>query len=60
MPARPRRRDLRPGVLGQDDARAARRRPRPEEGGMAAFIDAEHALDPSWAKKLGVDIDDCS
>jgi len=23
-------------------------------GGVAAFIDAEHALDPSWAKKLGV------
>lgn len=27
-------------------------------GGMAAFIDAEHALDPSYAKKLGVDIDE--
>ena len=26
-------------------------------GGTAAFIDAEHALDPSWAKKLGVDLD---
>ncbi len=26
------------------------------EGGMAAFIDAEHALDPLYAKKLGVDI----
>ena len=26
-------------------------------GGMAAFIDAEHALDPSYAKRLGVDID---
>ena len=25
--------------------------------GMAAFIDAEHALDPGYAKKLGVDID---
>lgn len=25
--------------------------------GIAAFIDAEHALDPSYAKKLGVDID---
>jgi len=25
--------------------------------GIVAFIDAEHALDPSWAKKLGVDID---
>ncbi len=26
-------------------------------GGVAAFIDAEHALDPAYAKKLGVDID---
>lgn len=25
--------------------------------GIAAFIDAEHALDPSWAKKLGVELD---
>ena len=25
-------------------------------GGVAAFIDAEHALDPTWARKLGVDI----
>ncbi len=27
-------------------------------GGMAAFIDAEHALDPGYAKKLGVNIDE--
>lgn len=27
-------------------------------GGVAAFIDAEHALDPSYAKKLGVNIDE--
>ena len=26
-------------------------------GGTAAFIDAEHALDPSYARKLGVDVD---
>lgn len=26
-------------------------------GGVAAFIDAEHALDPSYAEKLGVDVD---
>src|ERR1035438_3253801 len=26
-------------------------------GGIAAFIDAEHALDPDYAKKLGVDTD---
>lgn len=29
-----------------------------KEGGTAAFIDAEHALDPMWAQKLGVNIDD--
>lgn len=28
-----------------------------KESGIAAFIDAEHALDPSWAKKLGVDLE---
>src|SRR5271166_499491 len=28
-----------------------------KKGGMAAFIDVEHALDPSYARKLGVDID---
>src|SRR5713226_3988166 len=29
----------------------------PESGGQAAFIDAEHALDPAYARKLGVDVD---
>ncbi len=29
-----------------------------KNGGAAAFIDAEHALDPSYAKKLGVNLDD--
>jgi len=28
-----------------------------KKGGIAAFIDAEHALDPSWARKLGVDLE---
>src|SRR6184192_3320546 len=27
-------------------------------GGMAAFVDAEHALDPIYAKRLGVNLDD--
>src|SRR4051794_39240971 len=26
-------------------------------GGVAAFIDAEHALDPSWAKRIGVELE---
>ena len=29
-----------------------------KNGGTAAFVDAEHALDPVYAKKLGVDIDE--
>ncbi len=28
-----------------------------KQGGVAAFIDAEHALDPEYARKLGVDVD---
>ena len=29
-----------------------------KKGGMAAFIDAEHALDPSYAQRLGVNVDE--
>ena len=29
-----------------------------KQGGVGAFIDAEHALDPDYAKKIGVNIDD--
>ncbi|PKL72709.1 recombinase RecA [Candidatus Kuenenbacteria bacterium HGW-Kuenenbacteria-1] len=29
-----------------------------KQGGIAAFIDAEHALDPEYAKKIGVNIDE--
>src|SRR5690606_9393261 len=29
-----------------------------KSGGACAFVDAEHALDPSYARKLGVDIDE--
>lgn len=28
-----------------------------KDGGVAAFIDAEHAMDPTWARKLGVDLE---
>jgi recombination protein RecA len=28
-----------------------------KQGGVAAFIDVEHALDPTWAKKIGVDLE---
>ena len=56
--ARPGRGDLRPGVLRQDHARPARDRQAQRSGGTAAFIDAEHALDPAYAGKLGVNIND--
>ena len=29
-----------------------------KKGGIAAFIDAEHALDPDWARKIGVNVED--
>src|SRR5471030_284819 len=29
-----------------------------KHGGVAAFIDAEHALDPIWAERLGVKLDE--
>ncbi len=29
-----------------------------KSGGVAAYIDAEHALDPTWAKRIGVNLDD--
>lgn len=29
-----------------------------KEGGVVAFIDAEHALDPTWAEKIGVNLQD--
>ena len=28
-----------------------------KSGGVAAFIDAEHAFDPSWAKRIGIDLE---
>lgn len=34
-------------IIGQEQKR----------GNLCAFIDAEHSLDPTWAKKLGVDVD---
>ncbi len=29
-----------------------------KSGGVAAFIDAEHAMDPAWARTIGVNLDD--
>ena len=57
FPAGPDHRDLRPRVERQDDAGPAFVAAAQQAGGIAAFIDAEHALDPSWAKKLGVSLE---
>ena len=51
------RRDLRPGKLGQDHPLPAYHRRGPETGGICGFIDVEHALDPVYAAKIGVDVD---
>ena len=58
MPARPDRRDLRPGVLRQDDAVYHIIAEAQKLGGVCAFIDAEHAMDPLYAKNIGVNIDE--
>ena len=58
MPQRPDRRDLRPGVLGQDDADLPHHRPGQARGGVCAFVDAEHAIDPVYARRIGVDTDE--
>ena len=57
-PARPDHGDLRPGVVGQDDALPARPRRGPAAGGVVAFIDVEHALDPGYARACGVNVDE--
>jgi hypothetical protein len=51
-------RDLRPGILRQDHAHPADHRRVPEGRWHRAFIDAEHALDPTYAQKLGVNVDE--
>ena len=45
------------GRRRQNDSVPARDRRGAERGGTAAFIDAEHSLDPSYARKLGVDVE---
>ena len=55
LPARPHRRDLRARELTARRRHAARLANAQKAGGIAAFIDAEHALDPEYAQKLGVD-----
>ena len=48
-----------PESSGQDHAGAAHhRRVAQKNGGICAFVDAEHALDPVYARKLGVDLEE--
>ena len=57
--ARPRRRNLRAGIArARPRSRCTSSPRRRRSGGICAFIDAEHALDPVYASKLGVDVDD--
>ena len=58
LPRGPRRRNLRARILRQDHARPACIAEAQKKGGICAFVDAEHALDPIYARKLGVNIDD--
>jgi recombination protein RecA len=47
------------GIFRQNHAHAAGRLRRIQKlGGTAAFVDAEHALDPSYAEKLGVNVNE--
>ena len=45
-------------IVRQDHACAAHHCGSAEKGGICAFVDAEHALDPIYARKLGVNVDD--
>jgi recombination protein RecA len=51
-------RDLRPRELGKTTLALHVIAEEQKSGGVCAFVDAEHALDPVYAKKLGVNIDD--
>ena len=55
----PDHRDLRARVLGQDHAHASTSSANVQRmGGVAAYVDAEHALDIDYAKKLGVNVEE--
>ena len=44
--------------LGQDHVDPALRGREQKKGGVCAFVDAEHALDPQYAKKAGRELDE--
>ena len=47
-----------PGILGETTLALHTVAEAQKKGGICAFIDAEHALDPVYARKLGVAVDD--
>ena len=51
--------ELRTGILGQDDPDPACHRRGAKARRRRAFVDAEHALDPIYARKLGVNLRTC-
>ena len=57
-PAWPDHRNLRPGVIRKNHDLPAYRRRSQNLGGTCAYIDMEHALDPSYAARCGVDVED--
>ena len=57
LPMGPYRRNLRSGIPGKTTLTLQVVAAAQREGKTCAFIDAEHALDPVYARKLGVDID---
>ncbi len=58
IPRRPRHRNFGPESSGKTTLMLHVIANAQKTGGLAAFIDAEHALDPGYAKKLGVNLDD--
>ena len=58
FPQGPHHRDLRPGSSGKTTLTLHAIAEVQKAGGTCAFIDAEHALDPGYAKKLGVETDE--
>jgi recombination protein RecA len=56
--AGPRHRDLRAESSGKTTLALHTVAEAQKKGGVCAFVDAEHALDPVYARKLGVKLDD--
>jgi recombination protein RecA len=58
FPDRARRRNLRPESSGKTTLTLTVIAQAQKRGGLAAFVDVEHALDPQYARRLGVNLDE--